>query len=97
MFTKQFKSLVALLMILAFVIAGCGGAPAKPPEKPASAPAVDAVAVTKEATWDAYKKVVADTQAKNFQWRRGDRLYAALVAVWPAGWGLPPVGKLKRS
>ena len=66
MFTKQFKSLVALLMILAFVIAGCGGAPAKPPEKPASAPAVDAVAVTKEATWDAYKKVVADTQAKNF-------------------------------
>ena len=68
MFTKQFKSLVALLMILAFVIAGCGGSPtpAKPPEKPASAPAVDAVAVTKEATWDAYKKVVADTQAKNF-------------------------------
>ena len=65
MFTKQFKSLVALLMILAFVIAGCG-APAKPPEKPASAPAVDAAAVTKEATWDAYKKVVADNQAKNF-------------------------------
>ena len=68
MFTKRFQSLVALLMILAFVIAGCGGAPApaKPADKPASAPAVDAVAVTKEATWDAYKKVVADTQAKNF-------------------------------
>lgn len=68
MFTKKYSSLIALLMILVFVIAGCGGqAPAKPPEtKQASAPAVDAVVVTKEATWDAYKKVVADVQAKTF-------------------------------
>ena len=66
MFAKQYKSLVALLIILAFVVAGCGGAPAKAPEKPAAAPTVDAVAVTKEATWDAYKKVVADNQAKTF-------------------------------
>lgn len=37
-----------------------------------------------------------DAQPKNFQRRRRDRLYAALVAIWPAGRGLPSVGYCLR-
>jgi rhodanese-related sulfurtransferase len=65
--TNRFLTVVALLILVAFVVAGCGGQQAKAPEKPASAPAAfDAVQVTKDATWDAYKKVVADVQGKTF-------------------------------
>ena len=66
---KRWMSLVALMMILAFVLAGCGGSqqPAKAPEPPkAAAPAVDPAAATKEAAMAAFKKVVADTAAKTF-------------------------------
>lgn len=49
------------------MVAGCGGQQAKAPEKPASAPAAfDAAQVTLGATWDAYKKVVAEVQGKTF-------------------------------
>ncbi len=65
--TNRFLTVVTLLVLVAFVAAGCGGQQAKAPEKPASAPAAfDAVQVTKDATWDAYKKVVADVQGKTF-------------------------------
>lgn len=59
------SSIVAMLLLLAFLVAGCGSQQTKAPEKPAAV-AVDAVAATKEATWDAYKKVVADNQGKTF-------------------------------
>ncbi len=64
---KRLLSLISVLILVAFVAAGCGGQPAKAPEKPASAPAAfDAAQVTKDATWDAYKKVVAEVQGKTF-------------------------------
>lgn len=64
---KRFLSLLSVLIVVAFVVAGCGGQQAKAPEKPASAPAAfDAAQVTKDATWDAYKKVVAEVQGKTF-------------------------------
>lgn len=67
MFNKRFLPVVTLLVLLAFIVAGCGGQQPKAPEKPASAPAAfDAATVTKDATWDAYKKVVADNQGKTF-------------------------------
>lgn len=68
MFIKTHRSLIAILMILAFVIAGCGGSPAQAPKEPpkAAAPAVDAVAATKEAAWDGYKKMIAENTAKTF-------------------------------
>lgn len=59
---------VALLVLVAFV-AGCGSSPAptqKPAEPTASAPAVDKAAAAKEAAWDSYKKLVAETNAKTF-------------------------------
>jgi rhodanese-related sulfurtransferase len=65
--SNRFLSIVTLLVLIAFVAAGCGSQQAKAPEKPASAPAAfDAVQVTKDATWDAYKKVVADNTGKTF-------------------------------
>lgn len=67
MFKKRFLPVLTLLVLIAFVVAGCGSQQPKAPEKPASAPAAfDAAVVTKDATWDAYKKVVADVQAKTF-------------------------------
>jgi rhodanese-related sulfurtransferase len=56
---------IVLLVMLAVVVAGCGSQQPQA-DKSASAPSFDAAAVTKEATWDAYKKVVADVQAKTF-------------------------------
>ncbi|MBP2639479.1 MAG: sulfurtransferase [Firmicutes bacterium] len=56
---------ITLMLLLAFLVSGCGSQQTKAPEKPAPA-AIDNVAVTKEATWDAYKKVVADVQGKTF-------------------------------
>ena len=56
---------ITLMLLLAFLVAGCGSQQTKAPEKPAPA-VIDNVAVTKEATWDAYKKVVADVQGKTF-------------------------------
>ncbi|MDT8904060.1 rhodanese-like domain-containing protein [Anaeroselena agilis] len=65
--TNRFLSVVTLLVLIAFVVAGCGAQQAKAPEKPASAPAAfDAVQVTKDTAWDAYRKVVADVQGKTF-------------------------------
>lgn len=67
MFKKRFLPVVTMLVLIAFVVAGCGSQQPKAPEKPASAPAAfDAVQVTKDATWDAYKKVLADVQGKTF-------------------------------
>ncbi|MCX7781270.1 MAG: rhodanese-like domain-containing protein [Negativicutes bacterium] len=67
MFKKRFNYLITLLVIIAFVAAGCGSQAPKAPEKPASAPAAfDNQVVTKEAAWDAYKKVLAEVQGKTF-------------------------------
>lgn len=68
---KRFTSLIAILLILVFVVAGCGQQAQTPPKAPdtkqTSAPAnIDKAAVTKEATWEAYKKVVAEVQGKTF-------------------------------
>lgn len=67
---KKIVSWVALLVLVIFA-AGCGSspAPAPAPAKPAAAPAapaVDKVAETKAAAWDAYKKMVAEVGAKTF-------------------------------
>lgn len=64
---KQFKFVVALLIIFAFVVSGCGSQPAAPaaPQKPAVV-AVDKAAVAKEAAWNAYSKMTAETAAKTF-------------------------------
>jgi rhodanese-related sulfurtransferase len=64
---KRITSIISLLVIIAFVVAGCGTQAPKAPEKPVSAPsAFDNQVVTKEAAWGAYKKVVADVQGKTF-------------------------------
>ena len=67
---KKLVTWVALLVLVVFA-AGCGSAPAPAP-KPAApaaapaAPAVDKVAETKAASWDGYKKVLADVSGKTF-------------------------------
>ena len=66
---KKMVTWVALLVLVIFA-AGCGSSPAPAP-KPApaaapAAPAVDKVAETKAAAWDAYKKMVAENTAKTF-------------------------------
>ena len=67
MLKKRFSFIVALFVLIAFIAAGCGSQQPKVENKPASAPsAFDNAVVTKEATWDAYKKVVADNQGKTF-------------------------------
>lgn len=65
---KKLVTWVALLVLVVFA-AGCGSssAPAPAPAAPAaSAPAVDKATVTKDAAWDAYKKMVAEVGAKTF-------------------------------
>jgi len=66
MFKKRFISIMALLVLVAFIAAGCGAPAAAPPAAPAAKPAFDAGVVTKEATWDGYKKMLADVQGKTF-------------------------------
>ena len=65
---KKLVTWVALLVLVVFA-AGCGSSPAPAP-KPATpavtAPAVDKVAVTKEAAWEGYKKVLTDVSGKTF-------------------------------
>jgi len=65
---KKLVTWVALLVLVVFA-AGCGSspAPAPAPAAPAvSAPAIDKAAVTKEAAWDGYKKVLTDVSGKTF-------------------------------
>ena len=65
---KKLVTYVALLVLVVFA-AGCGSspAPAPTPAAPAaSAPAIDKAAVTKEAAWDGYKKVLTDVSGKTF-------------------------------
>jgi len=65
---KKLVTYVALLVLVVFA-AGCGSspAPAPAPAAPAaSAPAIDKAAVTKEAAWDGYKKVLTDVSGKTF-------------------------------
>ncbi|MHC1760648.1 MAG: rhodanese-like domain-containing protein [Negativicutes bacterium] len=67
---KKLVTWVALLVLVVFA-AGCGSSPApapapKPAAPAASAPAIDKAAVTKEAAWDGYKKVLADVSGKTF-------------------------------
>jgi rhodanese-related sulfurtransferase len=65
---KKFATWVTLFVLVAFA-AGCGSSPAPtpPPAAPAaSAPAIDKAAVTKEAAWDGYKKVLTDVSGKTF-------------------------------
>lgn len=65
--TKRLTFIITLLTLIAFLAAGCGSQQPKADNKPASAPtAFDSAVVTKEATWDAYKKVLADVQGKTF-------------------------------
>jgi len=65
---KKLVTWVALLVLVVFA-AGCGSSPAPAP-KPAApavtAPAVDKAAVTKEAAWEGYKKVLTDVSGKTF-------------------------------
>lgn len=64
---KRFNFIVVLLTLIAFIAAGCGVQQPKADNKPASAPtAFDSAVVTKEATWDAYKKVLSEVQGKTF-------------------------------
>ncbi len=65
---KKLVTYVALLVLVVFA-AGCGSspAPAPTPAAPAaSAPAIDKAALTKEAAWDGYKKVLTDVSGKTF-------------------------------
>lgn len=65
---KKLVTWVALLVLVVFA-AGCGSSPApapKPAAPAATAPAIDKSAVTKEAAWDGYKKVLADVSGKTF-------------------------------
>lgn len=64
---KHVKLFIALMILLAFVVSGCGSSqPAAPAPQKSAAVEVDKGAATKEAIWSAYAKVVAENNAKTF-------------------------------
>lgn len=67
--SASFQFLLLVGLTVAMLLAACGTQPAQPAPKSAAVvekPAIDAVALTKEATWDAYQKVLCEVQSSLF-------------------------------
>ncbi|MHC1758926.1 MAG: rhodanese-like domain-containing protein [Negativicutes bacterium] len=69
---KVFLSMILLITVLIFLCGGCGTQPTQPVQKstpapqPISAPAFDATELTKQATWEAYGKVLDEIRIGSF-------------------------------